>query len=710
MEIRRGFVGALAALAALGLAPATAAPAVPVGAPAQPRVSALAGVDVPAGALTATRGGDGWEFAVNDARVEDLLLRAVEPGDPRTFPDALRAHLAATTGLDLPDLRPEHSAGHEDEPEAEPEEIEGTFAYASPVGDLSGDGLDDVLTYEVTLPEERILTRALTGTDGAELWALDLTDTADAVGFPAGDLDGDGAGDLVLASLRILTEHRFTFCRRGGCWEESRSTYEWTVGGRSGRDGRLLWSQAYPGREHSRYRFNDDDFEANLDATNVAVLPFASDDHDGDGGLDLVVDALDVRLTAREERDTTLLVLAESSGEFQLRATTRAAVVSGASGAPIATRTAEEAPRIALLVPSGQLVGDATGDLLWEATVFTDSSYHCRQTLILEECDDPVESFSVAHDLEAIDGATFLPAWRAAEAGFLDVFAFPLDADLDGDGAGELVRLEVHRGDRFFFRTTVLAGATGAPLWAADDAHFFPFPVVAGTYDDALGADLLFATFLFEDDDPGAITVELSRVDGVTGAPLFATRRVLRPVEGTHDETFGFAFVAPLGDTDGDGRDDVDLGALAEAFDYEFAPLDGGFSETRTSGSVALVESAATGDEIHAFRREGFALLDPADDLDGDGRADVFDVTFPEDYFDEDAQRPVTGLRLSPAAPLWTLSLEVFSEDLITAGDQDGAAGAELLLSELTVADSRASVTVTSLSGATAAPRWSFTR
>ncbi len=74
--------------------------------------------------------------------------------------------------------------------------------YALPIGDLDGDGLNDVIVTEIIYDETTFMpissVIAKKGNTGAQMWEESVTGTA-IYASPAGDLDGDGLNDVIVS-------------------------------------------------------------------------------------------------------------------------------------------------------------------------------------------------------------------------------------------------------------------------------------------------------------------------------------------------------------------------------------------------------------------------------------------------------------------------------------------------------------------------------
>jgi hypothetical protein len=97
-------------------------------------------------------------------------------------------------------------------------------AYFGPGGDLSGDGVEDVV--EVSTADSTVT--ALSGVDGAQLWSVSLPAFDFGFAVPSPDINGDRRPDLLVAS---------------GRWDGSTQT----MAAVDGRTGSRLWSRGGSG-------------------------------------------------------------------------------------------------------------------------------------------------------------------------------------------------------------------------------------------------------------------------------------------------------------------------------------------------------------------------------------------------------------------------------------------------------------------------------
>lgn len=318
-----------------------------------------------------------WRHSPADGSFHrDLALLAAGAGNPAEHAVRAMVHAGKTlAGLDAM----EHEGC--------------TFEYREAVsgGDLTGDGLDDVLEYsfvedwcEWTI---RSSVTALEGSTGAELWNRVFGEFG--VLFPAGDVNGVPGDDLIEFTIDI---------------QEAPAVYDWTLTyrGVSGASGSAFWTRTY----------RDPWTEAYVGPTAAFVeldfaIPYALGDLTGDGRTDLLVGRYN---SAFADDSATGLGLGRSAALFE--------VLSGTNGLPAAAFPATGDGAF----PTATLMPDADGD---KAADVATISVAAR-----EDGDYEV-------DATAFPGKGGAPLWSTGT-----VFPRPPFAqgvELDGDGKGDVL-------------------------------------------------------------------------------------------------------------------------------------------------------------------------------------------------------------------------------------------------------------------------------
>lgn len=550
---------------------------------------------------------------------------AATVGDPATALDAsayVRAAIATLEdgwGVDLPTAL---AGGGVPDPEPHPEDEDhvGTARWPFGIGDIDGDGLDDVAVLETLhgpgLSIDGWRVRALHGTDGSERWATDLGPAYATIPLPA-ELTGDGVVDVLLLAFDVTSYDGGRTCAPlDTCRAGEELAYRWTVRVLSGADGSDRWSRSWEGRtrldaaDGTVARWNPS--TGTVSATGLGavlvedhgfVVPTRAGDVDGDGAGDVVVNAYGLArglvFGAAGSQAAGLLAF----GDVQ-RYTTRAEVVSGPTGQAVHQRTRELSEGLGSLSALPRPGGGA--DLLWREVRRQPTVVACAGVVAAGgQC---AGTARLTFSAERLDGRTFAPRWQLTrdDPDLLIASATEAFADLDDDGVGDLFLSELLDGDTASRpRLSALSGARGTPLWSRDTPAM---PIALGAMGGSPGADLALADFVAHDGPDGVVVeVRLERVDGATGSDLFATtkRRQLR--------FGGSGSVGLVPDGDGDGVDDVAVVLR------EFAAV----PQSHTD-----VESGGRGTTLYAASAPGLGTVSPAGDLDGDGAADVVDGRF----------------------------------------------------------------------------------
>lgn len=560
------------------------------------------------------------------------------------------------------------------------EPVGGSYARGVAAGDLDRDGLDDVVVFRST-PDGSTL-EARRGFDGNVLWQQ-ATGADGGLAWPLGrDVTGDGIADLLTYDLEVLDE------RYGDCDDDDECianeyevTFRWVVGVTSGIDGNTLWSRTFDG--HLRERL-DESYDETLAVseykgvyrvvgTNVDVFPFLAD-LEGDGKEELLLESIDVDVTQTYNDMWAGALFAEAGqadGTSKLRAVTRVDVVEVLTG-DVGRQLSETAEgMVAVLYPVGAVGGD---DLVWERSVAKDSTFRCTYVWTLESvdvCDDEPEGVSL--EVQLLDGATFAPAWKADfdQPGYVEVLA----DDVDNDGRNDVVVST--ETDDWDMSSDVVSSQSGKVLWQAGNG----FVVASGPYDDQAGADLIVASFVVEEGDlvkgDSTETMTLARHNGATGKVLASTQRTMSSSSGDSDFTFGMLYIATGGDFDADGATDLTHGEVRYSGTC-VEDEDDSFCEVTEMSSDGVAESARTARLLlSANATDQSMLLYDTGDLDGDGRTEVArdSVSWTSDA----SVWTFAPLRVADATALWTDTVQDSYMDYGVAGNIDGGHGDDLV-------------------------------
>ncbi|MGB3460021.1 MAG: VCBS repeat-containing protein [Halobacteriota archaeon] len=378
------------------------------------------------------------------------------------------------------------------------ESVSGTESSisADPVGDLDGDGKEDVLVlmseYNATTNTTIEKVVAKNGDDGIHLWeesvSCEVRNDCEMDVFPAGDLDGDGKEDV------------FVEMSTSGFDEDiSASTTTATVIAKRGYDGSHLWNESVNGTGWGIY---------------ICASP--AGDLDGDGKEDVLVIAANT---------TTATVIAKRGYEGMHLWEESEYRTGGVI--PFIPSTYISAS------PAGDFDGDGKGDVLVIAANTT------IETVIAKR---------------GYDG-THLWEESVTRTGGVHIFASPA-GDLDGDGK-EDVLVDAREYDEATNSTTetVIAkkGENGAHLWEDSvngTRSSYMFAKSAGDLDGDGKDDVLVRAREY-DEATNTTTRTVIAKRGYDGMDLWN--------ESVSCEDWRNCGVGayPAGDLDGDGKEDV---------------------------------------------------------------------------------------------------------------------------------------------------------
>lgn len=273
-------------------------------------------------------------------------------------------------------------------------------------------------------------------------------------------------------------------------------------------------------------------------------------------------------------------------------------VVSGGTGEPL-MRFIGEAPG-ARLGNSARGLGDLDGDGVQDVALSSPGA-------------------SEIGALEAHSGADGRRLWsaRGSRSGFNPGRGLCRLDDVDGDGVADVGVLAQQTPAQALASNVpalaVLSGRDGSVLAFVVEELMLPRPSAA----IATAGDV---------DGDGKLDVLLSGARATSARAFVEIRsgkdlRVIHPLEGgTHDLDFGSS-MSTTGDADGDGFDDVLVGAPRELYSS---------SKDEDDPILTRLYSGASGRPVRAFRSEGHGLhgvgcaLASAGDVDCDGRGDFF--------------------------------------------------------------------------------------
>lgn len=512
-------------------------------------------------------------------------------------------------------------------------------------GDLDGDGLADVLDYQPAEPGTPIVLSVRSGLTGAELWSLPLTGI-DAIVQTLQGSDGD---DLAILELHMADGSPGEGCLPfDTCLGVQGATYRWTLTVFDGASGAERFTRSWDGVLGALYGYSFGaayTFGQAVLATNAFLAVLPSDDHDGDGVQDFVIDEVDL-LGVDSSAGTFNDEVAAFAFATSVITATRASVVSADDGATMFARVAA-GPGLSALFPGVDGVGDDTTDLLWDSISYLGATGGCAFGSIVPDGEQCWSFESGSRSLDLIDGSTMVTAWTRdiSDAGFI----LPAGGDLDGDGAEDVVQWVFGQ----TLSTVLLSGATGDELWRAPD-------ILMGSVGDGIG---LAVTIAFDDSN---VLYELNRRDGATGDLLFSTQHSAELPTDSFD-IFVFAEFSLIPDADGDGKPDA------------FAQVTI-FANSVTVSSI--VERGAVNEVLFArdIDHERFVL--PVPDASGDGLADLLDVNI--EFHRRSTAFDFAGIELPTADVAWERTITIVRDAefyLDLNADTDGAGGSDYIMS-----------------------------
>jgi hypothetical protein len=675
---------ALAVMLVAGMTPATAQEHRAVGTSPVGDHPALA--DLPRDALQVAFGPDGITERTSPARFDEVFRSADRLRTPGALPAAAQQAMAQRWGAGT-------AGATEPTSEGELEVIApGRRAWARPGGDLTGDGRGDVLV-EAVEPQPsagEYELRALRGSDGQRLWHTTMRHREE-LAWPAGDLTGDGADDLIVAArIPHSTEHHddgpdcTSDCSYA--WEQ---TFTWQLTVLEGRTGEALWTRTWEG--WARY---DESWSSSVagsthswsytdDNGSLLALPGGTD---ASGAATLALNVVSVRVAGSRESDAVAGLVGRNRTTYTLRADSTAEVLSAGTGRGTLVGRSMDAPTIALLEPAGDLTGDGAVELLWNRAQATDEDLRCSFVLSLDYCSG--EQSTHAFELEALRARDLRTLWTSRWDALYDWWLHADIGDLDRSGAADILLVLGGREEVL----VAASGATGEVLWERPISSTYDLPVPIGALDGELGTDLALLSISVEGNPVTGRrpVIEVDRLAGVSGETILTTRR-----DVSTDVGWLYVWAAP--DTDGDAIVDIGGGWFRYTAPFEVGEAAG------------FVESGRTGDELLAFTGTDDRELLPFADLDGDGAVELLDVTWT--YDEEEGWSVVAAARrLTPEGPdvLWTF--DGAADDLPHAGgDQTGDGAQELLATGQVRSDDRWLWTVRSIDGSALTTRWEVT-
>jgi len=510
-------------------------------------------------------------------------------------------------------------------------------------GDLDGDGLDDVVVAIIDTNLASVSLDARKGTDGSLLWSRDLANDFEAFATLT------SAGDLLLTELVIDNDGQQGGCLALVCLIAGPVNFHWQVSLLKGATGAAHFSNGYPGEVDELFALADGLVAfAVADAarvTNAFAIPQVSDDTTGDGKPDVIVNHYDI-VEVFAVAGAVGVALADV-----LLVASHAAVLSGADGTAAFAKDTDLGTSVIAFAPAGHTVGGDTADVL-QTTLTQPLAVVLACAVICFEVDlPPGTGFSV--NISMLDGQTGNAEW-SQDAG--DALIEATLTDVTGDGSDDLIAFT-------FDSQAIVNGGDGVTAWSRPTG-FDSIMFLAGSLDGGANTDAIVATFVFSGP---TLDIKLDRLEGSTGAPLLSTTQSLAlPANG-----FTFFDLYPMGDADLDGGKEIVIDATN--FDNTFTPTD----------SRTIVESGAAGTALADVASAGEVFSFPTGNLNGLAGVDLalIGVTFNPDFT---VTFTLQGRALPGAATLWSRTDNASDAFLLSTGDTNGGGADDLMYSRIT--------------------------
>lgn len=459
----------------------------------------------------------------------------------------------------------------------------GTFRSGVPGGDLTGEGLADVLVTEVNFTSSTIRIVGV-NESGAPLWNESYAAADGYVdAFPArlGDVDGDGAEDVVILTLRLRGDDQIGTCLLVACAVQEEVEFTWGLEVVSGPTGDTKWTHEADGFVRVTFAgvfaIAADTVNYVVESENLLVFPdrLVHEAYRGAAGQDVLVNEFDVDLVVTYNFGgfVAYALVYEAAYVFETDYLLR----DGATGDILLEERLGPNLDLPYAVPAGDLTGDGhvdlfrfepqfvpgpvvcafalvgvcgdarrgphmrvsaqdptTGDVLWtldrtDATV----QYHVP-FVVGDHTGDGADDVLIAgygelrNRFTAVDGADGTTAWHRSSRGLL-----PLEVgDVDGDGSDDVLLFGFT--SRYTARLEAFSGPDGDVLYRNHVATGLDDPLVvfplATTDLDADGAgDVLLIEIDIVCQSHCRLDLATTAADSSTGQAIWHLQGVALP-------------------------------------------------------------------------------------------------------------------------------------------------------------------------------------
>jgi hypothetical protein len=569
--------------------------------------------------------GDGFD----DVIVGAYLLSAGEPNEGRAF-----LYLGSPTGLaKLPAWT------------AEGDQAGAYLGYSvASAGDVNGDGFDDVIVGAVGFANGQntegraiLYLGSAAGLAASPAWTVEGDRTYAFLGSSvstAGDVNGDGYDDVIVGARGY----------RNGEEDEGRATLY--LGSGAGLATTPAWS-----------------VEGDQEDAYLGYSVATAGDVNGDGFADVIVGAYGFSNGQTFEGQARLYLGSVAGPAAIPDWTAEGDSVNAFLGLPVAA--------------AGDVNADGFDDVIVGAYGFTNPQAS--------------EGRALAY-LGSAAGLATSPAWTAEgnQRGASFGFALSGAGDVNGDGHGDVVvgALGFSNGERgeggAFAYLGSASGLETVPAWTAESdqrgAGFGSSVASAGDVNGDGYGDVIVGAYAHDGDlvDEGRAYVYLGSSAGVWSSPAWVA-------ESNQGYTHYGDSVASAGDVNGDGYDDVIVGAYLYSYDSDSYLAGRAFlylgSKHGLTTRPAWVDDGEGGNVNFGYS------VASAGDVNGDGYGDVL-VSAPQHTDDQVGEGRVHLYLGSPAglspSPAWFAdgdqSRSFFGGRVASAGDVDGDGYGDVLV------------------------------